>query len=82
MGLTLLAAGTSVPELITSVIAARMGEGDMALSNSIGSNVFDIHVGLALPWIFYIAINRSVIEVSYSSLYAIFQFDFRATDSQ
>ena len=64
MGVTLLASGTSVPELITSVIVARLGEGDMALSSSIGSNVFDIHVGLALPWVLYIAINRSPIVVS------------------
>uniref|UniRef100_A0A7S2E4B9 EF-hand domain-containing protein n=1 Tax=Helicotheca tamesis TaxID=374047 RepID=A0A7S2E4B9_9STRA len=55
MGLTLLAAGTSVPDLLSSVIVARMGEGDMALSSSIGSNIFDILVGLPLPWIIYTA---------------------------
>jgi len=54
MGLTFLAAGTSVPDLISSVIVARMGEGDMAVSSSIGSNIFDILVGLPLPWIAYI----------------------------
>ena len=36
MGLTFLAAGTSVPDLITSVIVARKGHGDMAVSSSIG----------------------------------------------
>ncbi|VDK17728.1 unnamed protein product [Anisakis simplex] len=46
MGLTLLAAGTSIPDLITSVIVARKGLGDMAVSSSIGSNLFDICVGL------------------------------------
>lgn len=51
MGLTLLAAGTSVPDLLSSVIVARMGEGDMAVSSSIGSNIFDILVGLPLPWL-------------------------------
>merc|ERR1719253_1418802 len=55
MGLTVLAAGTSVPDLLSSVIVARMGEGDMAVSSSIGSNIFDITVGLPLPWIVYIA---------------------------
>eukprot|EP00567_Pseudictyota_dubia_P011329 CAMPEP_0197440510 /NCGR_PEP_ID=MMETSP1175-20131217/7003_1 /TAXON_ID=1003142 /ORGANISM="Triceratium dubium, Strain CCMP147" /LENGTH=617 /DNA_ID=CAMNT_0042970633 /DNA_START=401 /DNA_END=2251 /DNA_ORIENTATION=+ len=50
MGITLLAAGTSVPDLLSSVIVARMGEGDMALSSSIGSNIFDILVGLPIPW--------------------------------
>ncbi|XP_071794458.1 sodium/potassium/calcium exchanger 5-like isoform X1 [Asterias amurensis] len=50
MGLTLLAAGSSVPDLILSVIAAREGYGDMAISHSIGSNLFDILLGLGLPW--------------------------------
>ncbi|KAG7238193.1 hypothetical protein INR49_031108 [Caranx melampygus] len=42
--------GTSVPDCMASVIVARQGMGDMAISNSIGSNVFDILVGLGLPW--------------------------------
>lgn len=45
MGLTFLAAGTSVPDLITSVIVAKKGCGDMAVSSSVGSNIFDITVG-------------------------------------
>ena len=55
MGLTFLAAGTSVPDLLSSVIVARKGEGDMAVSSSIGSNIFDILVGLPVPWIIYTA---------------------------
>jgi len=51
MGITFIAAGTSVPDLLTSVIVARQGYGDMAVSSSIGSNVFDILIGLPLPWI-------------------------------
>ncbi|XP_026508216.1 sodium/potassium/calcium exchanger 2 [Terrapene carolina triunguis] len=57
MGLTMLAAGTSIPDLITSVIVARKGLGDMAVSSSVGSNIFDITVGLPLPWLLYAAIN-------------------------
>ncbi|XP_069095339.1 sodium/potassium/calcium exchanger 2 isoform X6 [Pleurodeles waltl] len=53
MGLTILAAGTSIPDLITSVIVARKGLGDMAVSSSVGSNIFDITVGLPLPWLLY-----------------------------
>ncbi|KAL3916990.1 MAG: hypothetical protein SGILL_004921 [Bacillariaceae sp.] len=56
MGLTVLAAGTSVPDLLSSVIVARRGQGDMAVSSSVGSNIFDILVGLPLPWILYTAI--------------------------
>ncbi|KAM7024803.1 sodium/potassium/calcium exchanger 2 [Acridotheres tristis] len=57
MGLTILAAGTSIPDLITSVIVARKGLGDMAVSSSVGSNIFDITVGLPLPWLLYAVVN-------------------------
>uniref|UniRef100_A0A3P8WRF9 Sodium/potassium/calcium exchanger 1 n=1 Tax=Cynoglossus semilaevis TaxID=244447 RepID=A0A3P8WRF9_CYNSE len=57
MGLTILAAGTSIPDLITSVIVARKGLGDMAVSSSVGSNIFDITVGLPMPWLFYSLFN-------------------------
>lgn len=50
MGLTVLAAGTSVPDALASISVARDGAGDMAVSNAIGSNVFDILLGLGLPW--------------------------------
>uniref|UniRef100_A0A0K0E3L7 Sodium/calcium exchanger membrane region domain-containing protein n=1 Tax=Strongyloides stercoralis TaxID=6248 RepID=A0A0K0E3L7_STRER len=57
MGLTILAAGTSIPDLITSVIVARKGLGDMAVSSSIGSNLFDVCVGLPIPWLLYFFVN-------------------------
>ena len=42
IGLTIVALGTSLPELVTSVVAARKNEVDMALGNVIGSNIFNI----------------------------------------
>lgn len=42
IALTIVAAGTSFPELMTSVIAARKGDTDMALGNVVGSNIFNI----------------------------------------
>ena len=42
IGLTVVALGTSLPELVTSIVAARKNEVDMALGNVIGSNVFNI----------------------------------------
>lgn len=42
IGLTIVAFGTSLPELVTSVVAARKNEVDMALGNVIGSNIFNI----------------------------------------
>lgn len=50
MGLTFLAAGTSVPEAVSSVIVTKQGHGAMGISNSIGSNTFDILLCLGLPW--------------------------------
>lgn len=50
MGITFLAAGTSVPEAVSSVIVAKQGHGSMGISNSIGSNTFDILLCLGLPW--------------------------------
>lgn len=42
IGLTIVALGTSLPELVTSVVAAKKNEVDMALGNVIGSNVFNV----------------------------------------
>ena len=48
VGLTIVAVGTSLPELVTSIVAARKGEVDMALGNAIGSNVFNILMVLGI----------------------------------
>ena len=42
IGMTIVALGTSLPELVTSIVAARKGEVDMALGNVVGSNIFNI----------------------------------------
>jgi len=68
MGITILAAGTSTPDLITSVLVARQGQGDMAVSSSIGSNIFDILVGLPLPWLIFAFYRGEAIQVTASSL--------------
>ncbi|MGN0695930.1 MAG: calcium/sodium antiporter [Oscillospiraceae bacterium] len=41
-GLTICAVGTSLPELVTSVTAAKKGENDMAVGNVVGSNIFNV----------------------------------------
>ncbi|XP_035645162.1 sodium/potassium/calcium exchanger 2-like [Oncorhynchus keta] len=70
MGLTILAAGTSIPDLITSVIVARKGLGDMAVSSSVGSNIFDITVGLPFPWLIYGLVNDfKAVQVSSNGLF-------------
>merc|ERR1711924_235651 len=57
MGLTFLAMGTSIPDALGSVSVAKDGEGDMAVSNAVGSNVFDICMGLGLPWFIKLCID-------------------------
>ncbi|KYN26787.1 Sodium/potassium/calcium exchanger 5 [Trachymyrmex cornetzi] len=82
MGLTFLAAGMSVPEAVSSVIVANQGYGAMGISNSIGSNVFDVLLCLGLPWFvkatllpkvpgqYYIQINSQGLIYSSVSLFS------------
>jgi len=58
LAITILAGGTSVPDLLTSVIVTVQGHGDMAISSSIGSNIFDVTVGAPVPWLLYSCYNR------------------------
>merc|ERR1719188_2941187 len=61
MGLVFLAAGTSIPDTFASMAAARRGEGDMAVSNALGSNIFDILCGLGLPWLISLLIGKPIV---------------------
>lgn len=56
MGLTFVAAGVSVPDALSSIAVIKEGYGDMAVSNAVGSNVFDILICLGLPWFIQTAI--------------------------
>lgn len=62
IGLTIVALGTSLPELVTSVMAVKKGETDIAIGNVIGSNIFNI--------LFVIGLSSSVasLPVNYQSL--------------
>lgn len=59
VALTLLAAGTSAPDLISSIDVARAGRGGMAVANAIGSNIFDIFIGLGFPWVLAILLGSA-----------------------
>ena len=48
IGLTIVSIGTSLPELVTSIVAAGKNEEDMALGNAIGSNIFNILMVLGI----------------------------------
>lgn len=49
ISLTVIAFGTSLPELVTTVVAARRGEQDLVVGNIIGSNIFNICIVLGVP---------------------------------
>jgi K+-dependent Na+/Ca+ exchanger-like protein len=70
IALTILAAGTSIPDLLSSVIASKRGYSDMAVSNAIGSNTFDILVGLGLPWSLYIVWKGQNVVVGTENLWS------------
>ncbi len=57
VALTILAGGTSIPEMISSAIVSKQGRGDMAIANAIGSNIFDILMSLGFPVLIYILIK-------------------------
>ena len=68
VGITIVAVGTSVPDLISSMIVARQGRPGMAINNAIGSNTFDILIGLGLPFLLYVLINGTGFGVAGENL--------------
>lgn len=63
IGLTIVALGTSLPELFTSVTAARKGNADIAIGNIIGSNVFNI--------LFVVGLSSLIIPVPFASSFLV-----------
>lgn len=68
VALTILAGGTSIPEMISSAIVARQGRGDMAISNAIGSNIFDILLSLGLPLLIYTGLKGELREIDSANI--------------
>lgn len=69
IALTVLAIGTSIPDLISSYLVAKDGKGGMAISNAIGSNIFDVLVGLGLPWLIALLFYKDEVEVISKNLF-------------
>lgn len=63
IGLTLVALGTSLPELVTSLTAAKKGNADIAIGNIVGSNIFNI--------LFIIGVTAFIIPVEYASNFMV-----------
>ncbi|MBQ6538721.1 MAG: calcium/sodium antiporter [Bacilli bacterium] len=82
ISLTVIALGTSLPELVTTVIAVKKGEYDIAIGNVVGSNIFNIGIVLALPVAIFGGINHIVFNyidlvVLLGSAILLFIFSFR-----
>jgi cation:H+ antiporter len=69
ISLTIVALGTSLPELVTSVVATRKGEYDIAIGNVVGSNIFNIGIVIGLPVALIGGINS--FTISYIDLIAM-----------
>ena len=70
IALTVLAIGTSIPDLISSIIVARQGRGGMAISNALGSNIFDILIGLGIPWMIILLLTDGPLVVGKENLFS------------
>ena len=57
IALTIVAFGTSLPELVTSIVAARKGECDIAIGNVVGSNIFNIGIVAGIPILLFGGVN-------------------------
>jgi K+-dependent Na+/Ca+ exchanger-like protein len=76
IAITVLAIGSSVPDLLSSAIVAKQGRGEMAISNAIGSNVFDILIGIGFPSFIFFFIYKSNIIVDKQNLFPSIIFLF------
>lgn len=82
ISLTIIALGTSLPELVTSVMATRKGEYDIAIGNVVGSNIFNIGIVLGLPLVLFggiksFSINMVDIVVMVLSSVLLLLFSFK-----
>ncbi len=64
MGFVVIAAGTSVPDTVLSVISARKGNYDAAVSNVFGSNIFDICVCLSVPILLALTLSGEMTPIN------------------
>ena len=83
IGLTIIALGTSLPELVTSVVATKKGEYDIAIGNVVGSNIFNIGMVLGIPITIFGTVSIgtfSNIDLIFFFLAAFMLFIFSAND--
>ena len=85
ISLTIIALGTSLPELVTSVTATKKGEYDIAIGNVIGSNIFNIGIVIGLPITIFGGINQinfNLIDIIVMIISAFMLFFFASNDKK
>lgn len=68
IALTVLAIGTSIPDLLSSLIVAKQNRGGMAVTNAVASNIFDILIGLGIPFILLIFMEGRTVPINTAEL--------------
>ena len=82
ISLSIIAFGTSLPELVTSIVSSKKGEQDLLVGNIIGSNIFNICIVLGVPVSIYgsiTPINFNVIDLIMLILSALIIYIFSCT---
>ena len=81
IGLTIVSIGTSLPELVTSIVAAKKNEVDMALGNAVGSNIFNILMvlGIASAISPITLIRENIIDLCVLIVFTVCVWIFAAT---
>ena len=85
ISLTVVAFGTSLPELVTSVTASIKGEYDIAIGNIVGSNIFNIGVVLGLPVMLFggiVAVNFNYLDIFVMLLAVVLLFIYSFIDKK
>ena len=81
IALTIIALGTSLPELVTSVMATRKGEYDIAIGNVVGSNIFNVGMVIGVPVAMFggvgnVTFNYIDLIVLFMAAFLLFVFSF------
>lgn len=82
ISLSIIAFGTSLPELVTTIVSSKKGEQDLLVGNIIGSNIFNICIVLGVPVSIYgsiTLINFNVIDLIMLILSALIIYIFSCT---
>ncbi len=82
IGLTIVAIGTSLPEMVTSVVAAKKGKTDIAIGNVVGSNIFNtfLVLGVSATISPIVVSNQALIDLSINIAISFLLFIFMFTD--